>query len=668
MPERPGVYSIDLRAGEISEDSALPTADDLLWGENDGAPTLISAARLLDSGGAALPVTAMAPTEPVDPETGARYAVSGNWGVFSPGQLVTKTATGWYVAAMRIGGLVARLDELGTVMQWTGSAWDEKALLDPDDLAALEGVDAALAAMAAAIAEFEALELPTDLDDIADSATRLAVTAEQSALLEGATASATADTLALRDENGRMQAVAGIDPNDVVIVSQLRGSASGTATTDLMRYEASASEDTELTADTPTVVGLDTEDFDRFSDLALSSNAILLGAGTYRAMLSAMFVTEGADLLQPVYKLRLAHNYSGIYVELDGRDVPQFPAPDADAGMQATPVTELVQFTLAGPASIRMQATSTEDATVLAGATLTLVQLLVPIAGGGGGGTSYGADGLIQTADGAGGFTSYPGFAIDRTNGIGRMSRVQGSCAVVAEPTWTGRAATLTAPSTVRQSYLTCSNVPQPVDGVGDVVLTVTAPTTFAGGVNGQYEEFELHVTNAHATNQMRVVMSGFTAAGAIARQLRLRPGDSGVLRYWRTQISSVAVWRCEGVPMLPDRIEIGWDGDAFVANARLIIMPRGTMYVPFWVNDQFFGYAPNGGPSATTIFQLQERVSGVWTSRVALTFQAANAYGSWQSVAGFTTTNFLGLLAPASLNGLTGITGGLNIGLITAG
>lgn len=689
MPERPGVYSIDLRAGEISEGSALPTADDLLWGENDGAPTLISAARLLDSGGAALPVTAMAPTEPVDPETGARYAVSGSWGVFSPGQLITKTATGWYVSAMRVGGLVARLDGPGTVMQWDGSAWTERALIsaadqakidaltDPHELtdgeitagtATTPGMITAAQAKLAAETWGASGAIPATLDDLPDGATRSALTAAEVALLAvvyDATSAATPETLCLRDAAGRVKGAAAAEPDEFVTLSQITGGEDGTGTADILRFVARASGTTALTAETVAAVAIDTEDYDRLNDLALSSNAVELAAGTYRVTATAVIEATTADLVQPVYKLRIAHNETASYVELGGDDVPQFPAPDADGGKQATALSARAVFTLSSTASVRLQATSSLAATVRAGATLQIEQIAVTVSGGGGGGgggSAYGTTGVIQTSDGASGFAGLEAFRIDGTNALARLPRIARSCAAVSEPTWTDNAATLAAPVGVAESYLSIDNHPAPVESSTDTVLTVTVPIAApAGYVLGLVEEFRLTVTNAHASRQIKVVTTGFTAIGAIAKQLRLYPGDSGTLRYWY----ALGTWYVEGVPMIDDRLEVDW---VVAANAAVYFPARRTMRVAPWVTDQFYLWAPEGAPTATTVFALQERVSSVWTTRFNATFTSGNAFATWDAATPIVSTHQWRLLAPAALNGITRVAGGINVGIVNAG
>lgn len=686
MPERPGVYSIDLRAGEISEDSALPTADDLLWGENDGAPTLISAARLLDSGGAALPVTAMAPTEPVDPETGARYAVSGNWGVFSPGQLVTKTATGWYVAAMRIGGLVARLDDPGAVMQWDGSAWTERALISAADQAKIDALtdphvleDAEIIAGTAEVPGMVTAEqlklagetfgaqgaIPADLDDLPDGATRFAMDSGDVAYLvdvASATYAATPETIVKRSANGRIKAAAGADPDDVATVSQI-GGVGGTGTTDLLRYRATASSTTALSAATATVVALDTEAYDRNADLALVSNAVLLPAGTFYVEGTALISSTTADLTQPTYALRIAHNASGSYVEQAGLTAPQFPAPDANAGKQALQVFADALIVLVEPASVRLQATSSEAATVAAGASMMITQLGVSVTGGGGGGgVSTGSAGTFALADGANGFTANAAFLIDMSNNVARLPRIARSCAAVSEPTWTDNAATLAAPVGVAESYLSIDNHPAPVESSTDTVLTVTVPIAApAGYVSGLVEEFRLTVTNAHASRQIKVVTSGFTADGAIAKQLRLYPGDSGTLRYWY----ALGTWYVEGVPMIDDRLEVDW---VVAANAAVYFPARRTMRVAPWVTDQFYLWAPEGAPTATTVFALQERVSSIWTTRFTATFTSGNAFSTWNAATPIVSSSPWRLLAPAVLNGITRVAGGINIGIVSAG
>lgn len=695
MPERPGVYSIDLRAGEISEGSALPTADDLLWGENAGGPTLISAARLLDSGGAALPVTAMAPTEPVDPETGARYAVSGSWGVFSPGQLITKTPTGWYVAAMRIGGLVARLDDPGTVMQWNGSAWTERALIsaadqakidaltDPHELsdgeittgtAATPGMITAAQAKLAAETWGASGAIPATLDDLPDGATRSALTATELTLLavvNDATSAATPETLCLRDAAGRVKGAAAAEPDEFVTLSQITSSEEGTGTADILRLVVTASGATSVSASElpfedadATVVALDTEDYDRLADLALSSNAVELTAGTYVAEAEAVMAVTTTDLVQPIYRLRIAHNESASYVQLAGDDLPQFPAPDADGEKQALRMRAHAVFTLSSTASVRLQATSSHAAVVRAGARLTITQIAVAVSGGGpgGGGNAYGTTGVIQTSDGASGLAGLEAFRIDGTNALARLPRIARSCAAVTEPTWTGNAATLAAPVGVAESYLSIDNHPAPVEPSTDTVLTVTVPVAApAGYVAGLVEEFRLTVTNAHASRQLKVVTTGFTADGAIAKQLRLYPGDTGTLRYWY----ALGTWYVEGVPMIDDRLEVDW---VVAANAAVYFPARRTMRVAPWVTDHFYLWAPEGAPTATTIFALQERVSSVWTTRFNATFTSGNAFSTWNAATPIVSTNQWRLLAPAALNGITRVAGGINVGIVSAG
>jgi len=659
---------LDVWSGELAEPPALPDCAYKLWGEAAGVHVLSSVVKLADAGGVGWPITGMAATEPEAPAANQRFAVSSPWGAVSAGQIVTRTTGGnWYVTVARIGTLFARLDVPGTFVQWNGSAWDTFTLLDEATLAEIGTVGDLVAAVTAALAALNAVEIPEDLDDIGDSTTRYALSAANKTKLDGAAAEATPETLVFRDSSGRFQAAAGQGPSDVVVMSQLGGTGTSTTTTDVLRFVATSGDATPLTADETEVVDLDSEDFDRFSDLSLASGAVLLPAGEYRAFARALFLTTAEDMVQAVYRLRIAHNASSEFVELNGDDVPQFGAPDADAGKQAMLVWSIARFTLSAPASVRLQATSSADGAVAAGALLEIEQLKVSVAGGGAGGAaSYGAADLLQVSDGAGGFTSDPQLKIDRVYHILRVPRLQRSCVIVTEPVWTGRAASLVAPSSARQAYLTCVNTPQPIEATGgDVVLTVTAPASFAAGADGSFEDFELIVKNGHATNQMRVVMSGFAATGAVARQLRLWPGDSGVLRYWRQHNGATQVWHCEGVPMIMDRIEVDWDP---VANQRLVIPPRGLMRLPAWVSDQFFGYAPAGGPTATTVFTLQERIDGVWTNRYVMTFPAANQFGAWTPAPPITTANFLGLLAPAALNGIVSITGGMNVGIVTAG
>lgn len=668
----------------VLEDVGLPATDVFLHAEHNQQMAPITLARLLDGGGMALPVTGMAAAEPTAPAIGDRFAVSGTWGAFVPGQIIERRAGAvWYVTAARVGTVVPRLDVVGRYSRWTGGGWVDYALISSADQAKIDaltdphrltddeittgaattaGLITAAQARLAARTHGAQGAIPQTLDNLPDGTTRFAlVTADRDllTLVEEATAAASANKLMKRNANGRVKGVAGLEPDDYVTVSQLGGGGGGgTALIDRLRWRGTASAATPLLAATETVVAIDTEGYDRLTNLTVASGAVDLAAGVYRVRAQGVFECVSGDLLQPVYQLAVAHNGSGSYVAQPGTTVPQFPAPDADAGDQALMLVTEAVFTLLAPASVRLHATSSLAGNVRSGAWVTIEEVGVSIATGGGGGTSYGAAGAVQASDGAQGFTHLP---------VARQARLQRACADVSEPVWSGRVASLIAPVNAHRSFLTLTTNPAPVEQAnGDVVVTVTAPTTFADALDNYCEDFVLCVRNAHAANEVRIVLSGFIAAGAIAKQLRLPPGAAGELRYWYRSNGSAAEWWCEGAPLIDDRLE--YSGPV-TANAVIVFPARRAMTVPAWTSDQFFLWAPDGAPSAETVFTWQERVAGVWTTRGTSTFAANIAFADTVFVAKIRGSgNAWRLVAPAALNGLTSIVGGINIGVVFAG
>lgn len=284
---------------------------------------------------------------------------------------------------------------------------------------------------------------------------------------------------------------------------------------------------------------------------------------------------------------------------------------------------------------------------------------------GGGAGSSTGALGTFALADGATGFTADSGFLIDTTNHVARIPRSMTACAVLSAPTWTGNAASIMAPIATPNNYLVTDTHPA-VSGVTDSVLTVNAPSAPAGAIDGFVYDFSLTVRNTSSTNILKVVMAGFIPDGAIAQQLRLYPGDAGTLHYWYRINGGTAEWWCAGVPMIDDRFEFDWAGIA--VNDYIVFPARRTIRVPAWQTDAFYGFIPGTTATATTVFNLQERYNTVWTNRFTLTFTQGQAFGVWSVTPAIVSTNMWRLLAPAALNGITRITGGINIGVVNAG